>query len=86
MPGSDDPNNLSEQDQAALSEYEAEGGKAEPEEESRAAKLTKLFYKTPEMEECRQTADSINNRLNPEDTVAVQIDDLLPRKFCLQLL
>ena len=31
------------------------------------------------MQECRQTADSINNRLNPEDTVAVQID--VPREF-----
>jgi hypothetical protein len=79
MPGSDDPNNLSEQDLAALSEYEDEGGTAQPEPESEAEKLTKLFYKTPEMEECRQTADSINNRLNPEDTVAVQIH--VPREF-----
>jgi hypothetical protein len=79
MPGGNDPNNLSEEDQAALSAYEAEGGEAEPEAESRAALLTKLFWKTTEMQECRQTADSINNRLNQEDTVAVQLD--VPREF-----
>jgi hypothetical protein len=75
----DEPDNLSEEDQAALDEYEAEGGKAEPEEESQAERLTKIFYKTPEMQECRQTADSISNRLNPDDTVPVQID--VPREF-----
>ena len=79
MPGSNDPDNLSEEDLAALSAYEAEGGEAEPEAESPAALLTKLFWKTPEMQECRQTADSINNRLNPDDTVAVQLD--VPREF-----
>jgi hypothetical protein len=78
MPG-DDSDNLSEEDQAALAEYEAEGGTAEPAPESEAEKLIKLFHKTPEMQECRQTADSINNRVNPDDTVAVQLD--VPREF-----
>jgi hypothetical protein len=36
MPESDYPNNLSKEDQAALAEFEAEGGKAEPEAGSRA--------------------------------------------------
>ena len=75
----DDTDNLSEEDQAALAEYEAEGGTAEPEPQSKAEKLTQLFHKTPEMQECRQTADSINNNLNLEDTVAVQLD--MPREF-----
>jgi len=82
MPGRDDRAELSEEDLAALSDYEnSDEGKAagEPEPESPAERLTKLFYKTPEMQECRQTADSINSSLNPEDTVAVQID--VPREF-----
>lgn len=82
MPGNDDPEELSEEDLAALAEYEnSEEGRAagQPKPGSRAAELTKLFYKTPEMQECRQTADSINNSLNPEDTVPVQID--VPREF-----
>ena len=82
MPGSDNTNNLSDEELAAISEYEnsEEGKKAgEPEPESPAERLTKLFNKTPEMQECRETADSINNSLNPEDTVPVQID--VPREF-----
>jgi len=82
MPGSDDRDELSEEDLAALSEYEnSEEGNAagEPEPETTAERLSKLFYKTPEMEECRQTADSINNSLNPDDTVPVQIN--VPREF-----
>jgi hypothetical protein len=82
MPGNDDPEELSEEDLAALAEYEnSKEGRAarEPEPESPAERLTKLFNKTPEMQECRQTADSINNRLNPDDTVPVQID--VPREF-----
>ncbi len=83
MPGSDDPKNLSEEELNALvAEYEdSEEGKAtgEPEPESRAEKLAKLFYKTPEMQECRQTADSINKGLNEDDTVRVQLE--VPREF-----
>jgi hypothetical protein len=83
MSGSDDPKNPSEEELDALvAEYEdSEEGKAagEPEPESRAEKLAKLFWKTPEMQECRQTADSIQNGLNEDDTVRVQID--MPREF-----
>jgi hypothetical protein len=81
MPGNDDPEELSEEDLAALAEYEnsEEGRAGEPEPESPAEQLTKLFNKTPEMQECRETADSITNSLNPEDTVTVQID--VPREF-----
>ena len=82
MPGSDNRDELSEEDLAALSEYEnSEAGKeaGKPTPETPAERLTKLFLKTPEMEECRRTADSINNRLNPEDTVAVQVN--VPREF-----
>ena len=77
----DERNNLSDEELAAVSEYEnsEEGRAREPEPESRAVQLTKLFYKTPEMQECRLTADSINNALNPDDTVPVQID--VPREF-----
>jgi len=82
MPASDNRDELGEEDLAALSEYEnSEEGKAagESEPESPAERLSKLFHKTSEMQECRQTADSINNRLNPDDTVAVQLD--VPREF-----
>jgi hypothetical protein len=77
----DEHDNLSDEELAAVSEYEnsEEGRAGAPEPESHAERLTRLFYKTAEMQECRQTADSINNRLNPEDTVAVQID--VPREF-----
>jgi hypothetical protein len=81
MPGKDDHEELSAEDLAALEEYE----KAEEAEEAKAAPgspveaLARLFHKTPEMRECRLTADSINNRLNQEDTVAVQIN--VPREF-----
>jgi hypothetical protein len=82
MPGKDDADEMSAEDLAALEEYEnSEEGKeaGKPTPETPAERLTKLFLKTPEMEEWRQTADSINNRLNPEDTVAVQVD--VPREF-----
>jgi hypothetical protein len=77
----DEHDNLSDEELAAVSEYEnsEEGRAGEPEPESRAVQLTKLFYKTPEMQECRLTADSINNALNPDDTVSVQIH--VPREF-----
>jgi len=82
MPASDNRDELGEEDLAALSEYENsdEGKEAgNPTPETPEERLTKLFHKTPEMQECRQTADSINNRLNPDDTVAVQLD--VPREF-----
>ena len=86
MPG-DNEDELSEQDQAALDEYEKSvEGKDEEEltaagakPESREERLSRIFLETPEAKECRQTADSINNRLNPDDTVPVQID--VPREF-----
>ena len=46
---------------------------------TKAAELTELFYKTPEMQECQQTAGSIANKLDPEDTVAIKID--VPKEF-----
>lgn len=81
MPGSDDRDELSEEDLAALAEYENSEGKAagKPEPETPAELLTKLFYNTPEMLECRVTADSIQTRLNLEVTVRVQLD--VPREF-----
>ncbi len=82
MPGKDDHDEMNAEDLAALSEYEnSEEGKeaGKPTPEAPAQSLTKIFLKTPEMEECRRTADSINNRLNPDDTVAVQLD--MPREF-----
>ena len=79
MPGTNDPDELSQEDLAALEEYEnSEEGQAQSAPDPAAA-LTKLFRKTPEMQECITTADSINNRLNPEDTVTVQVD--VPREF-----
>ncbi len=46
---------------------------------TKAAELTELFYKTPEMQECKQTAGSIANKLDPEDTVSIKID--VPKEF-----
>lgn len=46
---------------------------------TKAAELTELFNKTPEMQECRQTAGSIANKLDPEDTVSIEID--VPKEF-----
>ena len=64
MPGSDDTDNLTDEDLAAIDEYEnsEEGRAVRPAPESRAGQLTKLFMQTPEMQEYRRTADSINNR------------------------
>ena len=79
MPGNDDHDELSAQDLAALQEYEnSKEGQAKSAPDPAVA-LTKLFNNTPEMQECITTAGSINNRLNPDDTVAVQID--VPREF-----
>ena len=79
MPGKDDADEMSAEDLAALEDYEnSEEGRATSAPDPGEA-LGKLFLKTPEMQECVTTADSINNRLNPEDTVTVQID--VPREF-----
>jgi hypothetical protein len=73
---------LTDEDLAGIDEYENSAeGKAQgtPEPQNREKKLTALFYKTPEMQECRETADSININLNTDDTVAVQLN--IPREF-----
>ena len=44
---------------------------------SRAAELTALFLKTPEMQECKTTAGTILNQLDEGDTVSIKIE--LPR-------
>jgi hypothetical protein len=80
MSGSDDDGKLSPEDQAALAEYEnsdAAGAKAPT--SHRAAELTKLFYKTAEMQDYTLTLAAINADLDPEDTVPVKID--VPRGF-----
>lgn len=41
---------------------------------TRAEELTELFNETPEMQECQQTAGSITNKLDPEDTVSITIE------------
>lgn len=46
---------------------------------TRAQELTAQFNATPEMQECNLTAGSIRNKLDPEDTVSVQID--VPKEF-----
>jgi len=80
IPGSSDPDKLSAEDLAAVAKYESsEEGREDANPESPAERLTKLFYKTPEMQECSQTADAINTSLDPKDTVPVQID--VPRQF-----
>ncbi len=48
-------------------------------QKTRAQELTEQFHKTPEMQECKQTAGSITNKLDPEDTVSIQID--VPKEF-----
>jgi hypothetical protein len=79
MSRNDEHEELSAEDLAALEEYEnSEEGRAKSAPDAAEA-LSRLFLKTPEMQECVTTADSINNRLNPEDTVAVQVD--VPREF-----
>jgi hypothetical protein len=67
---------------AAVEAYEnSEEGKTagKPKPDSRAAQLTKAFNETPEMLELRQTAGSIMNKLDPEDTVSIKID--VPKEF-----
>src|SRR5579863_7333053 len=69
-------------DEAALDAYENSsegraGGQAPP--KTKAEQLTALFLKTPEMQECAQTADAINSALNEDDTVPIRID--VPRQL-----
>lgn len=59
-----------------VAEYEnSPEGKAAlvPKPESKGARLTKLFYQTPEGKEFRDTVDSINRDLNEDDTVRVEV-------------
>ena len=80
MSGSNDDGKLSAEDLAALAEYEnsdAAGAKAPT--SSRAAELTKLFYKTAEMQDYTLTLAAIEAGLDMEDTVPVKID--VPREF-----
>lgn len=80
MSGSDDDGELSPKDLAALTEYEnsdAAGAKAPP--PSRIAELTKLFYKTAEMQDYSLSLGAIEAGLDPEDTVPIKID--VPRGF-----
>jgi len=46
---------------------------------TRAQELTELFYKTPEMQECKQIAGTVNGRLDPDDTVPVTL--AVPKEF-----
>ena len=46
---------------------------------TRAEDLTEQFNAMPEMQECKQTAGSIRNKLDPEDTVSIAID--VPKEF-----
>ena len=46
---------------------------------TRAEELTETFHRTPEMEECKQMAGSIANKLDPEDTIPIKID--VPKEF-----
>ncbi len=65
----------SPEDLAALAEYEkSDVAGAKTPTSSRAAELTKLFYKTAEMQDYTLTLAAINADLDPEDTVPVQID------------
>src|SRR6266853_3107949 len=66
---------------AAVEAYKNSEGRAarKSKPESRAARLTKLFYETAEGKELRQTGGSILNKLDPEDTVSIKID--VPKEF-----
>ena len=65
---------------AELEGYEASrDAAAGAEPESRAARLAKLFYETPDGRQLRETVQSINNELDEEDTVSVQLQ--VPRQF-----
>ena len=46
---------------------------------TKAQELTERFNKTPEMQECLLVAGTVNNQLDPEDTVPVTIS--VPREF-----
>ncbi len=77
--GSGEVRDLTAEELAELEAYEASQPPHSAEPESRAARLTKLFYETPEGKELRQTAGTINDNLNEDDTVPVQIQ--VPRQF-----
>ena len=46
---------------------------------TRSEELTAQFFQTPEMQECKQMAGSVNNKLDPGDTVSIRID--VPKEF-----
>jgi hypothetical protein len=48
-------------------------------EKNKLEELSRLFGKTPEMQECVKTAGAINSQLDPGDTVPVKID--IPKQF-----
>ncbi len=83
MPGSDD-DELTEEDLAALAEYEASPEGQKPgREETRAEKLTKLFYKTPAMIEHKRVIDAINDTSALDEDVTVSLK--IPRRFITML-
>jgi hypothetical protein len=81
MAGSDD---LTDEDLAALAEYEASvEGQKTGREETRAEKLTRLFYKTPAMTEHQKVIDAINDTAALDHDVTVSLK--IPRRFITML-
>ena len=75
---------LTKEDLAALAEYEASAeGQAASREETRAEKLTKLFYKTPAMIEHQRVIDAINDTSALDHDVTVSLK--IPRRFITML-
>lgn len=82
MPSSND--DLTEEDLAALAEYEASPEGQKPgREETRAEKLTKLFYETPAMIEHKRVIDEINDTSARDQDVTVTLK--IPRRFLTML-
>jgi len=81
MAGNDD---LTEEDLAALAEYEASPEGQQPgREETRAEKLTKLFYETPAMIEHKTVIDAINDTSAPDHDVTLSLK--IPHRFITML-
>lgn len=86
MGGSNDPDNPTDQDRAAIAEYETSfEGRLQGRQgrgETRAAALTKLFHKTPAMVEHRAVIDALTEAdIDQDVTVAVTV----PRRFLTML-
>jgi hypothetical protein len=82
----DDIDDLTDEQLAALDEYEkSQESKAarQPKPENRAAQLTKLFLKTPEMVEYAQVIGDVNDKLDTDDTVTVGLQ--IPKQFITML-